>query len=117
MKTDIDQLHNLIKWRDNIGEHNLPRNCGKTFLKCHELVGAIEVGDFNTIVIEIPYYHVLNFLIPTLVSVLDERCLKHTYKEIGHVLLCNNKKVRFISSDDFENKILGIGDYYYQYME
>lgn len=117
MKTNIEELHKLLEWRNKIREYNLPSQCGKTTLKCHELSGDIEVGKLDTIVVCIPYYHVLNFLIPTLKGVLDEHKLKYTYKKFDRILFCNDKKIRFISEDDLELKTLGLGDYYYQYIE
>lgn len=118
MKTNIKELHELLEWRNKIGEYNLPHQCGKTTLRCHELAGDIEVGKLDTIVVHIPYYHVLNFLIPILKSVLDEHKLKYTYKKFDRILLCNGKKIRFISKDDLELKTTGLGDYYYyQYIE
>lgn len=116
MKTDIDELHALLEWRNKIGEYKLPKGCGKTLLKCHELAGSIEVGEFNTIVVGIPYYHILNFLIPMLTRVLDEHHLKYTYKQQDRIMLCNNKKIIFVLEDS-DIKTTGLGDYYYQYME
>ena len=117
MKTNIDELHKLLEWRNKIGEYKLPRGCGKTLLKCHELAGDIEVGDLNTIVICVPYYHVLNFILPMLKDVLNEHHLKYTYKERDRILFCNNKKIIFVSESDSDIKTRGIGDYYYQYIE
>lgn len=117
MKTDINELHKLLEWRNKIGEYNLPRGCGKTLLKCHELAGSIEVGEFNTIVIGIPYYHTLNFLIPVLKGVLDEHHLKYVYKQQDRIMLCNDKKIIFVLESNFDIKIISLGDYYYQHME
>ncbi len=47
-KTDIDKLHAVVDGRvDYIG-------CGKTFAKCHELAGVIELND-NEFVEKISY--------------------------------------------------------------
>jgi hypothetical protein len=117
MKINIEELHKLLEWRNKVGEYNLPKNCGKTLLKCHELAGSIEVGKLNTMVICIPYYHALNFLIPVLKGVLDEHHLKYTYKQQDRIILCNNKKIIFVLEDDLDLKTEWLGDYYYQYME
>lgn len=117
MRTDINELHKLLEWRNKIGEYKLPKACGKTLLKCHELAGSIEVGELNTIIVGIPYYHVLNFLIPILEGVLNEHKLKYVYTQQGHILFCNDKKIVFLSKDDLDLKTEGLGDYYYQYME
>ena len=107
----------MLEWRNKIGEYKLPKGCGKTLLKCHELAGSIEVGEFNTIVVGIPYYHILNFLMPMLTCVLDEHHLKYTYKQQDRIMLCNNKKIIFVLESDSDIKTTGLGDYYYQHME
>jgi hypothetical protein len=117
MKTNISELHKLLEWRNKVGEYKLPRGCGKTLLKCHELAGSIEVGKLNTIVVCVPYYHILNFLIPSLTRVLDEHYLKYSYKQQDRILFCSDKKIIFVSKADSDIKTIGLGDYYYQYME
>lgn len=117
MKTNINELHKLLEWRNKVGEYNLPRGCGKTLLRCHELAGDIEVGKLNTIVICVSYYHILNFLMPVLTGVLAEHHLKYTYKEHDRTLFCNDKKIVFVSEADSNIKTTGLGNYYYQHME
>jgi len=116
MKTNVSKLHELLKLRNKVDSLYLPRRCGKTLLLCHELVGAIEVGDFKTVVVGIYSNSNLEFLLPMLFDVLKEHGMNYAYVKQHNKLLCNDKVVRFIEERKVREETVGISDYYYQYL-
>ena len=115
MKTNIRKLHEVLEFRSKVGSFRLPRRCGKTLLLCHELVGAIEVGDFKTIVVGIVNNNRLESLIPMLTDVLKEHGMEYDIKQKKE-LLCNNKVIRFIEEQRLGETIIRFNDFYYQYL-
>lgn len=117
MKTDINKLHERIELRNRIGLNNLPRNSGKTFILWHELAGIIEVEDFKTIVVGLPNNFGLCFLLPMLFDVFDEHEIKYEYVKQQNRIICGDKIIYFILSEEVKEKTCGFDDYYYQNVE
>lgn len=102
MSTSIDRLHKVVA-RELHG-----RGCGRTYARIHELVGSIELGDIKTGVVLISYHNDLYYIMPMLVSVLNERGID--FKVINqNKLRINDITVYFKTPQD---SLRGIGDYF-----
>ena len=114
MKTNIDKLHKCIELCNKIGLHNLPRGFGKTTILCHGLAGIVEVEDFKTIVVGIPSSYNLCFLLPMLFDIFDEHEIKYKYIKQQNKVICGDKTICLMFTDEVEEKTRGFGEYYYQ---
>lgn len=94
--TDLERLHDLFNRRENDPSYVQSRREGKTFLRCHELAGAVEVGDFETIIIYISYMTDLDYLIPMISEVFEEHKIK-LIKHKSYDFEANNKMLLFIT--------------------
>ena len=110
--TDLERLHDVI---EKTGEgYSLPPQIGKTFLRCHELAGQVEVGEVNCIVVGMSYMSDLDYLLPIIKKVFDEhgiimqRLARNKFKG-------NNKTILFLSVDQMEIRTRGL-EYFYQPM-
>lgn len=112
--TDIDALHKVIEKRE-VGD-SLSRGCGKTFARCHELAGVIEVGDFKVIVVAISLYRDLQYILPMIKEVFAEHGLEWEYRPQHYEILCNDKHIYFIPHDALRHRTRGLGDYFYHPM-
>lgn len=63
MKTNIDKLHDVVNNKDEYG---------KTFAKCHDVAGFIELDIMNTLYVIMDYYNDIDYIIPILYGVLEE---------------------------------------------
>lgn len=91
MKTDIDRLHKVA-----LGELQR-RGCGKTYLDCHHVAAAIEVGEKDIVCI-IPYNSWKHHIFPMLLEVLDEHeiIIDYVNFELGEIR-ASNSKIKFYS--------------------
>ena len=92
---DIDRLHYVV---DNRDIKELPRRCGKTRSRCHDVAGFIGL-EFRIIFVIMAQYNNLEYLIPMLHDVLEE----HDFNVI-HVDRCTiqsmNSTIKFITERD-----------------
>lgn len=72
MITNIEKLHELWEYRNRVGTDYLPRQCGKTFLRMHELAASVCLGLDNYIVVHITENRDLFYLIGMLEAVFYE---------------------------------------------
>ena len=110
--TDLEKLHDLVEERTR--GFSLPRQCGKTFLRCHELAGQAEVGDFNCIIVGMSYMSDLDYLLPMVKRVFEEHNL--IMRRLAHNRFrVNDKTILFLSADQMKTKTRGL-EYFYQPM-
>jgi hypothetical protein len=103
MKTDIDKLHE--KALGNL----IGRGTGKTFLKCHEIMAAIEM-DHELIICIIKYYIDINYISRMLHEVSEDHdiILKRTNKFEFHT---DNSRILFIPVSQLNERLRGLGDH------
>ena len=108
--TDLDKLHNVIEKRSS----GLPRRAGKTYARCHELAGHVEVGDFRNIIVGMTHYSDVDYLFPMIEDIFNEHRIE--LKRISqNVFQANGKRILFMSSSQMSNKTRGL-EYFYQPM-
>lgn len=71
-RTDIDRLHAVWEERRRVGAANLPRGCGKTLLRVHELAASVCLRQDDYIVVEITENRDLGYLVGMISDVFKE---------------------------------------------
>lgn len=102
MITDIDRLHKVVSGED------LGRGRGKTFAKCHEVIGHIDLGETRVMVV-VSLSKDVDYILPMLDAVSSEA--GYELKRLGMMdIAIGESKVRFISSHirDWGCKLKGV---------
>lgn len=101
MRTDIDRLHQVA-----LGEIG-GRGCGKTFLMCHSVAGAIETGSRQVAII-VPELRWMTFIKPMLYDVLREHGLNIEPERGNHrvLFLDDGTKIMFVRRKEIEEGFL-----------
>ena len=95
--TDLDQLHAVVDGRIN------HRRCGKTFAKCHEVAGFIEL-EYPLIICRIKFMRDVQHIRPMLLDVLREHELTYAVAN-RDTLKVEGAEVRFRLIDDLYNPV------------
>ena len=96
MITDLDRLHDVAEGRLT------GRGVGATFYHCHQVAGAIELGERN-VYIQVPVYRDVDYIMLMLKSVLSEHGIEIIKEvEIGRYgfTVGHNTLVRFVTYGD-----------------
>ena len=101
MSTDIDRLHDVIDGRTS------GRGVGKTFAKCHDVAGLIELG-LSTVFCVITNYRDIGYILPMLDEVLTEHNMKIEKKQQHHIFLNNKIRITFVSENDVGRRLRGL---------
>ena len=95
MKLDLDRLHQVA-----LGEVN-HRSCGKTTLKCYNVVGALDVtNDTDIIVIGRDHEYNISFFLTSLLEVLESNDYKYKTIVGNTITLTDNRKIIIVSEKD-----------------
>jgi len=103
MKTDIDRLHAVIEGKIT------GRGVGRTYAKCHEIAGILEVTDVQDIYLIVTHMSDRYYILPMLISVLDEHFIsKAPYRSTDqYITVYPNRKIWFISEYNFDKRLRG----------
>ena len=89
MSTDIDRLHAVVSGK------MAGRGCGKTFAKCHEIIGHIDLGETRVTAV-VSLSRDVDHILPMLDRVSREA--GYQLKRVGQMdINIGDSKVRFIS--------------------
>lgn len=119
LSTDIDRLHRVVATLPA----GLGRGCGKTFARCHELCGTLEVGRLDAVAGLLRRRAHLDFILPMLDQVLDEHRISYVMengKRKGsryvrayvHVPDCGEKSIHWFWVYDKREPWRGINCHY-----
>ena len=105
MTTNIERLHDVVEGKV------AHRGCGKTYAKCHEVAGLVEVGNTHIICI-ISVHHDLGYILPMMFEVLDEHEIQWVYDQTARRLVLNNDSVvRFFTEKEYPIRSKGLGEH------
>jgi hypothetical protein len=99
MITDIDRLHKVIDGKAH------GRGCGKTFAKCHEVAGLIELG-YKYVFCMITHQQDQLYLDKMLTDVFNDHGLEIKRVSMGEYYV-NDSLVRLIPENDYDMKTRG----------
>jgi len=111
MKTDINRLHEVVEGS------RAGRGCGKTFARCHEIAGIIELGKFKKIVCTTTYLDELLNLLPMIEQVFKEHGLPRLIRKTQARHKCGDVFIDFLLEKDLHDYLRGQGDVYHCPME
>lgn len=92
MITDIDRLHNVVDG------NKLGRGVGKTFAKCHEIAGLIDLG-FKEIFCIIKCYRDTHHILPMLSDVLYEYKMPNLIKVYNLKFDIGDVRIHFVDME------------------
>lgn len=96
MITDIERLHKIVDQRNG---GDFYRQKGKTFSKCHDVAGMIELELFNVVVVFISHYNDVKYIFPMLREVFNDHELE--LKNVDqYTLISNDCLIKFFSERD-----------------
>jgi len=104
MTTDLEHLHKVV--RGEVGG----RRCGKTYARCHELAGVIELGNkhiFCGISAELD----LGYLLPMISTVFDEHGLKIS-RVAKDTIKAGEATIKFITPERLDRAGRGVDAVY-----
>ena len=102
MATDIKRLHDVIEGR------RTGRGCGKTFARCHQIAGLVEVGE-KVILFQVNCYRDQKYTVPMLRGVFEEHGLEFIRVNVKDIR-SGNSLIRFVLSTcwDMKEQFAGI---------
>lgn len=92
MTTDIDRLHRVVEGKV---DH---RGCGKTFARCHEVAGYVELGHRNIFCL-VSSIRDREYIVPMLAGVLYDHNLLLGASSPRDVFTAGNSVIRFITEE------------------
>jgi len=106
MHTDLERLQAVKEGRLT------GRGCGKTFARCHDVAGAIELG-FKHIYCVVTHHRDISYILPMLMNVLEDHAIPCQDINLNHgrgLLFLNSIDVtiHFIRRDLPEDYMRGI---------
>jgi len=101
-KTDIDRLHDVIEGRRR------GRGAGKTFAKCYDVLGWVQVGE-SYIYCMVTRYNDLTYILPILEQILEEHGFRIAkFNGVQNELSIVNSKIKFVVEEDWEHRMRGL---------
>lgn len=88
--TDLDRLHKVVN-----GEL-VGRQCGKTFAKCCELIGAIETTKDKLIICYVWFLVDVNYILPMVSKILKEQNLPYLNRCHSSLFYAGKIKIKFV---------------------
>lgn len=98
MITDIERLHRVVDQREQ-NKWSRERCTGKSFAKCHDVAGMVELELFNVIVVIMTNYDDVDYIFPMLWDVFQDHQLEST-KVDRYTLKCNDTLIKFFAERD-----------------
>ena len=99
--TDIDRLHRVVKGKDR------GRGVGKTFAKCHEVLGHLYLGQRDIFCMITEYYD-LRYILPMLEGILEEGGLKiDRVNKSTHEFFVLDSRIMFIAERSWDYRTRG----------
>lgn len=99
--TDLDRLHKVTT------KEATYRGAGKTYAKCHEVAGLLEVTEVRYILCMITLQRDIDYILPMLRDVLLEHDIAITGR-INHTIRIGEREIRFIPESDFDYRTRGM---------
>lgn len=100
MSTDIERLHKVVDGKEQ------GRGCGKTFARCHEVAGLVELGHKYIFCITTNHKD-WQYIEPMLSDVLQEYGIKLTRVRKPDEYRANESIIRLIPKRDQEQRTRG----------